>query len=87
MSEQNRAFLRIFLKIFSLELHLKEAEVGVYPLLAYTARKAILTSAIPPNPGAPPSYTLSLITILFVASHLAIQGCFIKTSFDKNYWH
>ncbi len=27
------------------------------------------------------------VQALFVASHLAIQGCFIKTSFDINYLH
>ncbi len=37
----------------------------------------------PPCSGAPPtSHTSSLITVLFVASHLAIQGCFITSSFD-----
>ncbi len=38
----------------------------------------------PPRSGAPHlSHTSSLITVLFVASHLAIQG----VSFDINYWH
>jgi hypothetical protein len=42
----------------------------------------------PPLLGAPPtSHTLSLITVPFVAQHMAIQGCFITTSFDINYWH
>ncbi len=40
----------------------------------------------PPCSGAlPTSHTLSFITVLFVTSHMAIQGCFITTSFDINY--
>ncbi len=39
----------------------------------------------PPRSGAPPtSHTSSLITVLFVASHMAIQGCFIKKNF---FWY